>query len=432
MLKTFFLFLICLVLGNLTSLTVHAAGPILVDTDETGQPVLWPGGVIHFNVESGAGGTLGSLSNDAAVTLVRELFGEWQNVSLDGGGPTVNISMEEGAGLGAVDLSNLDQHFTYCPPDETCNSEDSPFILGSARTGESPILFDDDGSMTDAVQGQGASESILGFAGPRVVEDVDGVLAITEGQAILNGRFVNGTDTSSDPEVTIDQFKGAIIHELGHFMGLDHTQVNLASVIKYFNGDTSEKDGIPTMFPLFVDGDAQLSLHFDDKVAISMLYPSARFQDEFCTIAGNTFESNGTTEMQGVNVVARNADDPLLEATSFVSGSYFTGSASGCNTAAGDFVLSGLIPGHSYELNIEKISQAFTGGSSVEPCDPPQSGFAAAALPGIFSCSSGGQEVTAGSETTTSIVTTKASSTTTPTPQSQASSSGGGCSLILF
>lgn len=410
-----------------------AAGPILVDTDSTGEAVLWKDGTIHINLESGAGATLGQLSSDDAIQLVRDFFQDWQEVTI-GGVRTVNITLDEGESLGSVTVDNMDDHFTYCPSDESCPTEDSPFVVGSARSGDSPILFDDDGSMTDAVQGAGASQSILGFAGPRVVERTGGVLYITEGQAIMNGRFINGVDSASDPEVAIDEFSGAIFHEIGHFIGLDHTQVNLSSVVKYLNGDTSEKSAIPTMLPLFVDGLEQLSPHFDDIVAISSLYPSADFAATTCRLEGTAFQSDGTTELQGVNAIASNQNDPLLEATSYVSGSLYTGYTGNCDAEAGDFTIYGLRPGQFYVLNIEPISQAFTGGSSVEPCDPPQEDFDRATIPGLFSCASAAEAITSGTEATTEVVTTKASTDSTSGSdggdETTSRGSLGGCSLV--
>ncbi|HEX5038478.1 MAG TPA: hypothetical protein VFX30_15090 [bacterium] len=412
----------------LLSSSLWAGGPILVDTDVTGEPVLWRDGIVHINLESGDDATLGGLSNAQAVDLVRELFADWQDVTIDGE-KTDDIVLEEGAALGSVDASNLNDHFTYCPPSEFCPTENPPFISGSARTGESPILFDDDGSITDAIQGKGASISILGFAGPRVVERDGGVLHITEGQAVLNGKFINGVDTLSDPEVAVDEFKGAIFHEIGHLIGLDHTQVNLGSAVKYLKGDTTEADAIPTMFPLFIDGREQFSPHFDDKVAISFLYPTPAFANGFCRIEGTAFRADGKTELQGVNVIAANTGDPLHEDTSFVSGSFYAGPDPDCGVPAGSFVLAGLRPGVSYALNFEPVSQVFTGGSSLEPCDPPQKDFAAEAVPGTFRCASGGEVITAGTEASTDVVTTKAV-TVAPPPTPQPSAGTGGCSLV--
>lgn len=418
--------LFALLLFLLFPIQSYGAGAILVDTSGSGQPVLWQGGIINYNLESGEAGTLGSLSNDEAVTLVRDLFEAWK-VTINGVS-TTNLTINEGTSLGSVDSSNMNDHFTYCPASETCSGEAAPFVVGSARTGESPMLFDTDGALIDLVQGTGASRSILGFAGPRVVERSGGVLFITEGQAILNGRFIDGVSDGGDPEVSIDAFKGAIFHEVGHFMGIDHTQVNLGSVVKHLQGDTSESVGIPTMFPLFVDGTEQLSPHFDDQVAVSMLYPSSDYSSSFCQLQGVILEANGSTELQGVNVIATNPANALVESTSFVSGAHFAGSSSGCAAAEGDYTITGLTPGITYSLSIESISQAFTGGSSIEPCDPAQSGFDDTSVAGLFSCTAAGEVITNGTEATTTVISTKESSTANGSGDS--GSSGGGCSLI--
>ncbi len=410
-----------------------AGGPIMVDTDGSGKAVLWQNGVVRIDLENDDRGTLGKLSNKDAIALVRDLFSGWQNVTLDGVS-TVQLTLDEHDDLGSVDISNLNNHFTYCPAGQTCPTEDPPFVVGSARTGESPIIFDDDGSITDAIQGKGASQSILGFAGPRVVERMNGVLYITEGQAVLNGRFIDGISSPTNPEVDIEDFKGAIFHEIGHFIGLDHTQVNLGSVVKYLQGDKSEKAAIATMLPIFVDGVEQDSPYFDDIVTVSSLYPSLAFDRNYCRMDGTVMRADGKTPLQGVNVLAAKQADPLGETTSSVSGSFYTGTIQDCTAAFGGFSLQGLKPGTSYVLSIEPVSQAFTGGSSLEPCDPPQKGFSATTIQGVFSCAGGGEIITAGTQASTIVVTTKGSATAagSGTTGGGTSPAHGGCSLVLF
>ena len=412
------------------------AGGILVDTEVTGQPVSFQKGTVTFNPETTSGspseGRLGRLSNDEAIKLVLELFSDWQNVSIEGI-QTVSLSVTQEAGLGNIDSSNVNSHFTYCPPDAACTGEAAPFVVGSARSEQSPILFDADGSITDLIQGEGASNDILGFAGPRVVLRTDGVLHIMESQAVLNGRFVDcpegatAKDPCRSPEVSLESFKGAIFHELGHFLGLDHVQINFASAMKTLSGDTSELDAIPTMLPLFINGKAQLSPHKDDIVSLSMLYPAPEFEDSFCTIEGKVFESDGTTELQGVNIIARNTEAPLTDSVSFVSGAFYTGDFANCTAAKGTYLLKGIVPGKGYFLEIERIHPTFIGGSSIEPCDPPLSGFEEASISGVFSCSSGGQTIKVGSVATTDIVTTKV---VTKGTGEMVDDGGGGCSLI--
>lgn len=410
-----------------------AAGAILVDTSQTGLATTFENGFVGYNPESAGddpeSGRLGRLSNEEARDLVAELFQDWAQVSIEGLN-TVALVITEGDGLGNVDVSNIDQIFTYCPPGSTCPDDFSPLVTGSAGSGQNPIIFDADGSLTDLIQGEGAGNDILGFAGPRVVErGQDGRLYIKESQAVLNGKFIDcaegaaSSDACQSPETSLENYKGAIFHELGHFLGLDHVQVNLSSASKALNGDPSELAAIPTMLPLFIDGEAQLSPHLDDKVSLSMLYPSDSFESSFCTLTGTVYASDGSSPIQGVNVIARNPDNPLEEAISFVSGAFYTGSYDDCQAPAGDYEIHGLRPGVSYTLEFEKINPAFTGGSSVEPCQTPASGFNAAILGDVFSCSSGGAVITNGASGSTKIVTTKESQTI--------AEDSGGCSLIL-
>lgn len=394
-----------------------AAGPILVDTVVTGNAVVWQDGQVRYDPESsdaGVGGGLGRLDNSEARQLVRELFDAWADVTLFNGTThvsTVSLTVTEEAGLGDIDSSNLDDHFSYCPPSESCTDSDPPFVLGSARSGQSPLLFDQDGTMTDLVLGVGASSTVLGFAGPRVVAREGSDLFIKEAQAVLNGRFIDcASDAAADdpcqgPEVSVDAFKAVVFHELGHFLGLDHSQVNLDSISAALAGDVDSQEDVATMSPLFI-GSAQLTPHYDDKVAISTLYPSSVFLSDFCTISGTVFRSDETTPIQGVNVIARRVDNPTREATSFVSGALFVGETD-CTEEVGDFLLRGILPGVSYSLEIEKISSSFQSGSSIEPCDPPLNDFTNELAVGTFSCSSGGQTIAVGSQSSTDFVTTK-------------------------
>jgi hypothetical protein len=413
---------------------IWGAGAILVDTSSTGEDVVWGqlgsdgrvAATVTYNPETtteGAGGDLGSLTNAEALDLIADFFGIWTSVTLNDGSSDVSVvslAASQGTGLGNVDSTNFNDHFTYCPSGEVCfSTAAAPFVLGSAQTGQSPIILDHDGALIDLVQGTGANQSVLGVAGPRVVERIGPRLYITESQAILNGLFIDCPAGAAS-----EAFKGAILHEIGHFLGLDHAQNNLAVVTEALRGTESALAGVATMFPLFINGEAQFSLHYDDKVSIATLYPAAAFQDNFCTIQGTVFQSDGRTPMQGANVVVRRVDNSIVEVTSVVSGAHYTGSSPFCDAIVGDYSAGGLIPNVDYTLEIETISSVFTGGSSIEPCSPPLTDFSAKTLPGTFRCQRGGQVILIGSDTTTDVISSRNTASTTST------SSSGGCSLI--
>src|SRR5262245_1456300 len=170
-----------------------AAGPLIVNG--AGQPLVWSG-AIPYNPDLG---TLGVLSNASAVSSVVQRFAAWQAV------PTASVTYTNAGALPVyVTVSNYASY------------------LGVCGDGLSPIIFDTDGSITDDALGVGASDSILGFAGPDCGTYVPP--QITEGVAILNGKFIDGVGPT---EVSLSEFESVFLHEFGHYANLDHSQVNL-------------------------------------------------------------------------------------------------------------------------------------------------------------------------------------------------------------
>ena len=97
----------------------------------SGKEVAWRAGTtITYHVDQGP---LGTLSNEQAVAMVDELFALWQNV------PTASLSIQRAGSL-PVDVT-ASNYMSY-----RNNNADSYH----------PIIFDSDGSITDAIFGAGA------------------------------------------------------------------------------------------------------------------------------------------------------------------------------------------------------------------------------------------------------------------------------------
>ena len=320
-----------------------AAGPLFVN--DSGVPLVWTQRPVPWSSDAGG---LGVLDHTAAAQLVDQSFAVWANV------PTASISFAD-AGTLSVDVTaaNVGQ------------------FLGVCNDGISPIVFDTDGSITDALLGAGSSNSILGFAGPECGTFSPPV--ITEASAVLNGKFLDGIATSANPEVGLATFAGVLVHEFGHYVNLDHSQINL---LEAFDGNTANDDTIATMFPFLVSGPEARTLARDDEVSLSMLYPSPTFATTTATITGEIRRGDTDAPFTGAFVIARNVADPRHDAVGFVSGARFRPGSLDPSTLAGGYELAGLTPGADYTVEVEAVSPLFTAGSSVGPLSPP------ATLPG--------------------------------------------------
>lgn len=329
-----------------TAGSVTAAGPL--EVNGAGDPLKWDTAApVPFNPDLG---TLGTLTNAEATTLVSDSFTAWEDV------PTSAIRFTNAGSLSEdVTKKNI---FTYLADPPICE-------------GLSPIIFDTDGRITDFLFGSKAGDSILGFAGPECVTYVPPL--ITEAIAILNGRFIDGV---GPVEMSLTDFSAVFLHEFGHFFNLDHTQLNISEA---FDGDPANDDAVPTMFPFLINGTEALSFHKDDEISVSVLYPEPTFFSSTGAITGSILRSDGATLFQGANVIVRNMADPLVDATSNVSGSrYFPRNPGGPPTVGlkGLYETFGLTPGADYTIEVEEIDGSFTEGSSVGPLNRP------AALPG--------------------------------------------------
>ena len=308
--------------------TAFAGGPLVV---KGGMAVSYGTRAYTYRYDKG---TLGMFSNSEAVALIEELYKDWQAVK------TTEIKFQQD-NPGFLDFDINSSNF-----DSILNSQD---LLGYT-----PVIFDNDGSLLNAFLGSGAGNSVLGLSGPITVSSGPLVNQIAESQAIFNGRFANGINTPSDPETTSDSFKGTVIHETGHGLGLDHAQINVEAIKP---GASQElQDTVPLMFPVAVND--LFLIRRDDASAISFLYPNQSQLSGFGKIEGKLFRQDGKTPVIGGNVIARNINDPKLEAISCVSDYLSDGS--------GLFTLFAVPPG-SYKIEIEPIDLSFTGGSGVGP-----------------------------------------------------------------
>ena len=244
--------------------------------------------------------------------------------------------------------------------------------------GKSPVIFDSDGSIIDAIFGTGARFEVLGVAGIDTPVGTD--TEITGASIIINGAFYDGVGLPASPEdVSLGGLKAAMVHEIGHFINLDHTAVNEELALD----DNAGNDVyVPSMFPIAVQDEAALAdTNPDDELAAVNLYPPG---PPTRTIQGSV--SFAGVPFQGANVVIRKGSDPLMSAYSIVSGGLFfpcnAGSACDpCTTACnpgnppsqGAFSVDFFPPGGDYRVCVEQLDTRFSpmNGTFVGPLATP-------------------------------------------------------------
>jgi len=324
---------------------IQAGGPFVYA--DNGTIVKWASSGGHTNIVlTFDQGKLGVLTNSQANALVANVPGVWNGV------PTATVNLT----ISSTQLTTDVTEVNYLP-----------ILFSGFPHGYNPVVYDEDGAIIDTQFGLGMRNSILAFAGPVFQSDPKPpnhpLGNIIEGQMVLNGRVLDGVNNGySNPEYTQSEFEGVIVHEMGHMLGLDHSQINVTD---------DKNDDQPTMFPAFYGGTAMRSLSPDDIGWISHLYPSSQYATSFGSITGQIIQRTGTTDsgFQGLNVIARRVGGTRVDAISCVSG-YVYRVNYGPIDLAGRYLIPGAPPG-SYTVEIEKIYPGFTGGHSVGPLDPP-------------------------------------------------------------
>lgn len=208
----------------------------------------------------------------------------------------------------------------------------------------------------------GAPPNVLGIASPEWADEATGIL--TEGWVVLNAQ------QRWEGDEQLLNYAGVFTHEFGHAINLAHSQTNGAVAFFFDPGAPAScweppynpygvtRDDIETMYPFinpvptYGSGLAQSTVdRTDDKVAISNLYPAPGYPGTHGAIKGKILETNGKTGITGVNVIARNLDDPYRDAVSAMSGDYVRVAAGN----DGNFTLTGLTPGARYALYTDMI-----------------------------------------------------------------------------
>jgi hypothetical protein len=370
--------------------TGFGGGPLYVGSPQfggDGKMITWnPAKMpIQYRLDPGPMAATSSgtqvISNSAGAQRIQSMLTVWSGVSTAAVSFTNAGAISPVSGYTGGDVSTLTQYNA---------------VVGSCKAAsQNPVVFDANGSLMSAL---GMSPEVIGFAGVCAIDGTSG--HITAAMITLNGKMQDGvsTNSSTNYELTANQFDEAITHEFGHFIGLDHSQINVDVLQAYNPCDLDVQAGLPLMFPEEVC-DARKDVGLpplapDDISWVSRLYPAASQNLAYGIISGHILFSDGTSAFQGANVIVRAVDDPHTSAdesrrvaVSVISGFLFTGNpgqsvtadmadplehnAGGSKYGSRNPVLIGYyevaVPPGTYTVEVESVNSGFTGGSGMGP-----------------------------------------------------------------
>jgi hypothetical protein len=376
------------------------AGTTYFDPTTTGQPLVWPQGIIIYYTDQGNLSPI--LPNASANSLVANAFIQWTAV------PTAAIAATSGGQL-AEDVNGTN---VYVNSDGSINM---PADIQPTATGTPVgVVYDYDGSVTDALMGSGAGASSQCFSNAVYGGDDNYGTFATYQHALI---VINGQCALQSSQLTDVEYR--LVRVIGSVLGMGWSQVNPNVITGSPHATSQDYAGFPVMHftdpfncvPITICYPNPYQLAMDDAAELSRLYPiTAQNESNFtgkqvfsgvtARIHGSVWftdvHGNRTQAMQGVNVVARWIDPttglPSRQyAASSVSGNLFSGNAgnpitgvddalgdplaewgSGSQTVEGFFDLAGLMPpnGNStqYQLSVEALNPEWSAG--VGPYSP--------------------------------------------------------------
>jgi hypothetical protein len=387
----------------------YVAGSSFFNSSAMGQPLTWSQGQVNYYTDQGDLSPI--LPNTAANAFVASAFLQWSSVST--AAITVTDAGELAEDVNGSNIAVNSNGTVTAPADITPAAIQTP--VG--------IVYDYDGSVTDALLGAGAGGTSQCFWNA-VYGGTDNFSASAN---LLHALVViNGQCALQPAQLTDVEYR--LVRVLGSVLGLGWSQVNVNVSTGNPLPTPDDYAGFPVMHytdsvncvPITICYPNPYQLAPDDVAALSRLYPPATSPSNSRIYGSvyfvNHFGAQGQP-MQGVNVFARwiNPSTGLPShqySVSSVSGFLFTGNAgnpitgltdslgnaytefgSADQTLEGFFDLGGLpIPNGAstaqYQLSIEPLDPLWSSG--VCPYDFSQVAPSGSFAPIVVTVSAGG------------------------------------------
>ena len=312
----------------------YVAGVSYFNPGTMGTPLTWAGGTVTYYTDQGNLSPI--YPGTSADALVADSFSQWTSIS------TTAVSAVHGGQL----AEDVNGNNVYRNPDGTITMPAD--IMPAATSTPVGVVYDYDGSVTDAFLGQGAGDPSECFSNA-VFGWIDNFA--TDAYFAHALVVINGNCLLSSSQVTDVEYR--LVRILGRVLGLDRSQLN--DNVFTHNPPPTPDDyaGLPVMHAIDPPNCIPITLCYsnpyqpkmDDQAAISRLYPVTAqnwssgkqiLSTTTVRIFGNVYFTNASGQsaqgMQGVNVVARWIDTSTGQpsrayAASSVSGFLFCGNA---------------------------------------------------------------------------------------------------------
>ncbi len=387
----------------------YVAGVSYFNPGTAGTPLTWSQGLVNYYTDQGDLSAI--LPGPSADAFVADAFSQWTSIS------TAAVAANH-AGRLAEDVSGTN---VYVNPDGSITMPVD--ILPSATGTPVGVVYDEDGSVTDALLGQGAGDGSECFYNASFGGDDNFGADAYFSHALV---VINGNCAQSSAQLADVKYR--LVRVLGQVLGLGWSQVN--DNVFTHNPPATQADyaGLPVMHALDPPNCIPITLCYanpyqpkmDDQAALARLYPAGNGAPKTTRIYGSVIFTDGSGEaaqaMQGANVVARWIDPTTWQpsrqyAAASVSGFLFTGNAgnevtgfsdfsgqafdefgSDDTTVEGFFDLGGLpIPDGSgsgqYQLTVESIDPLWA--ETIEPYGPWQVAISGSTQPILVSVTLG-------------------------------------------